>query len=187
MQKLFPDHPVHVGQRTIRTAIASVLCAAVYLLISRNPTFAVIGAIFGTGGDRTDSFRQGGNRFFGTLFGGLLGMGLFRLYLLLYPDGDFRPLMLVFLAVGVVVLILVCQKFWQGGVQPGGVVLSILLFNTPVETYLSYSVNRIIDTGIGVLFALLVGVLLPKAQLHRWMQKLHLKKAETLSTEVETI
>lgn len=179
MQKFFPDHPVHVGQRTIKTVIAAVLCAAVYLLVSRNPTFAVIGTIFGTGNDQEDCFRQGGNRFFGTLFGGLLGMGLFRLYLLIYPQGDFRPLMLVFLAFGVLALILVCQKFWRGGVQPGGVVLAILLFNTPVETYLSYSINRIIDTGVGVLFALLVAFLLPRARLSRWMEKLHLKKTET--------
>ena len=38
----------------------------------------------------------------------------------------------------------------MGGVQPGGVVLCILLFNTPVDTYISYALNRIFDTGVGM-------------------------------------
>jgi ATP-dependent DNA helicase RecG len=63
-------------------------------------------------------------------------MLLFRLYICFVPDGKFRALMLLFLFVGVVLLILVSQMFrWVGAVQPGGVVLCIILFNTPVETY----------------------------------------------------
>ena len=59
--------------------------------------------------------------------------------------------------VGVVILIVLCQYIWVGGV-----VLCILLFNTPTDTYISYALNRIIDTGIGVLAAKIyrVGVLL---------------------------
>ncbi|MFR5787430.1 MAG: hypothetical protein ACLUHE_10245 [Christensenellales bacterium] len=51
-------------------------------------------------------------------------------------------------------MIVLCQMFWVGGVQPGGVVLCILLFNTPVELPTSsYALNRILDTTIGVLVA----------------------------------
>ena len=79
---------------------------------------------------------------------------------------------------GVVLLILVSQIFhWPGAVQPGGVVLCILLFNTPVETYISYSLNRIVDTGIGVIIALLVNWLLPRERVVAWMEKLRLKKS----------
>lgn len=174
----------HVGQRNIKTAIAATLCAVLYFLIdsSRSPAFACIGAIFGMGSDMGNSRLHGGNRFFGTLFGGLLGMALFRIYICFYPNGSedrYHALLFVLLFIGVIVLILVSQWFhWVGAVQPGGVVLCILLFNTPVDNYISYSVNRIIDTGIGVIIALLVNWLLPRERVDRWLRAIRLKKAQ---------
>ena len=49
-----------------------------------------------------------------------------------------------------------------GGVQPGGVVLCIVLFSTPVDSYVSYALNRIADTAVGVLLALLVNYIFPR-------------------------
>ena len=170
-----PDLRLHVGLRNIKTAMAATLTAILYLLVHRNPTFACIGAIFGMGSDMGNSRLNGGNRFFGTLFGGILGMVLFRIYIIFYPEGGIHALLLPLLFIGVVLLILVSQSFhWIGAVQPGGVVLCILLFNTPVETYISYSVNRIIDTGIGVLVALLVNWLLPRERMVAILEKLHI-------------
>lgn len=172
-----PTNPLHIGQRNIKTALTACLCAFVYFLIDRNPTFACIGVIFGMGSDMTNSKLHGGNRFFGTLIGGLLGMVLFRFYIIFYPEGGLHPFLLVPLFIGTVLLILFCQWFrWVGAVQPGGVVLCIILFNTPVETYISYSLNRIVDTGIGVLLALLVNALLPRERLEKWLSVFHRKK-----------
>ena len=42
------------------------------------------------------------------------------------------------------------------------VVLCIVLFSTPIETYMSYALNRIFDTAIGVIAALLVTYFLPR-------------------------
>jgi len=171
------DLRMHIGQRNIKTAIAATLTALLYFIFDRNPTFACIGAIFGLGSDMPNSRLNGGNRFFGTLFGGFLGMGLFRLYMIFVPEGGMHPALFPFLFVGVVLLILVSQIFhWPGAVQPGGVVLCILLFNTPVETYISYSLNRIVDTGIGVIIALIVNWLLPRERVIAWMEKFHLRK-----------
>ena len=58
--------------RNIKTALAACICAFLYQLIDRNPTFACIGAIFGMGNDMGNSKLNGGNRLFGTLFGGLI-------------------------------------------------------------------------------------------------------------------
>lgn len=173
---------LHVGMRSIKTAIATVVCALIYFIIGRNPTFACIGAIFGTGSDMENSWLNGGNRFFGTIIGGLLGMALFRIYIIFYPEGFFpdihlNPFMLLLVAIGVILLILFCQLFkWPGGIQPGGVVLCIILFNTPVDTYITYSLNRIIDTGIGVMVALLINLIFPREKVVNIMQKLRLKK-----------
>ncbi len=154
-QKKLPR--VHIGQRNIKTALATTLTAFIYFLVDRNPTFACIGAIFGMGSDMANSRLNGGNRFFGTLIGGFLGMLLFRLYIIFCPNGGYHFLMLAFIFIGVIILILIslwCK--WPGAIQPGGVVLCIIFFNTPVDTYISYSLNRIIDTGLGVLVALFI-------------------------------
>ena len=166
----------HIGMRNIKTAIAATLVALVYLPLQRNPTFACIGAVFGLGSDMGNSWLNGGNRLFGTIFGGLIGMALFSIYVQFYPEGGFHPLILVLLFIGVLLLILVsllCK--WPGAIQPGGVMLCILLFNQPVDTYVAYSLNRIFDTGIGVLIAMGVNLLLPRERIIGWMDKLHMK------------
>ena len=168
---------LHIGQRNIKSALAATLCALLYFVIGRNPTFACIGAIFGMGSDMGNSRLNGGNRFFGTIIGGVLGMLLFRLYICFYPQGGYSFLLLVLLFIGVVVLILVSQIFhWPGAVQPGGVVLCIILFNTPVETYISYSIWRMIDTGVGVAIALLINYMLPRERVIRFLEAAHMRK-----------
>ena len=169
-------HAPHVGMRNIKTALGVALCALVYYFWGRNPAFACIGAIFGMGHDLEDSKRNGGNRFFGTIIGGLIGMALFRFYLVFYPQGGFHPLLILLAAVGTVLLIILCQMFWAGGVQPGGVVLCIVLFSTPVETYVTYALARMFDTGVGVLAALLVNSCFPGGFTFHWMERLVGKK-----------
>ena len=164
----------HLNVRTIKMALATALCVAIYELCfeDRSPAFACIGAIFGMGENMEDSRLHGGNRLFGTIIGGLLGMLLFRVYLIFMPHGG-RTLWLVpIMFVGTVLLMFLCQIFWEGGLQPGGVVLCILLFNTPPETYISYALNRIFDTGVGVVVALFINKYFPRERVERWLEKL---------------
>ena len=165
--------PHRPGMRTIKTALAAALCAFFYYFWGRSPAFACIGAIFGMGTGTEDGYRNGGgNRLYGTILGGLLGMALFRLYLVFVPDGHHTLLLTGITFVGVVLLVMLCQVFWLGGVQPGGVVLCILLFNTPVDTYVSYALNRIFDTSIGVFAALAVSWLIPRGGLQTWKYRI---------------
>ena len=167
--------PFHVGQRSIKTAAAATLCALIYLIFDGNPTFACIGAIFGLGGDMSMSRLNGGNRFFGTIIGGMVGIALFRAHLVFFPEGDRNALILLWLFVGTILLIMLCQLFkWPGGIQPGGVVLCIILFNTPVDTYIEYSIFRMIDTGVGVACALLVNWYFTRPRVERILTVLHI-------------
>lgn len=146
-----------IGKRNLKTSLAAAICALIYAFFpTRSPAFACIGAIFGMGSDLQNSKLNGGNRFFGTIIGGLLGIVLFRFYLIFYPEGGHRWLLIPLTFVGTMILIVLCQMFWVGGVQPGGVVLCIVLFNTPIDTYVSYALNRMFDTGVGVLVAFIV-------------------------------
>ena len=147
----------HIGKRNLKTSLAAAICALIYHFFpTRSPAFACIGAIFGMGSDLQNSKLNGGNRFFGTIIGGLIGMALFRFYLIFFPEGGHRWLLIPLTFIGTMILIVLCQMFWVGGVQPGGVVLCIVLFNTPIDTYVSYALNRMFDTGVGVLVAFIV-------------------------------
>ena len=167
-----------VGMRNVKTALAAAFCAFIYYFVGRSPAFACIGAIFGMGSDMEDSRKNGGNRLFGTLIGGLLGMVLFRLYLFIEPTGKYTLWLVPLTFIGTVILIVLCQMFWVGGVQPGGVVLCILLFNTPVDTYISYALYRILDTTIGVLIAWAVSYVFPRGWMQMWKERLEARKAK---------
>ena len=166
-----------VGMRNVKTALAAAFCALAYYFVGRSPAFACIGAIFGMGSDMEDSRKNGGNRLFGTLIGGLLGMLLVRIYLIFKPDGAYTLWLVPLTFIGTVILIVLCQMVWVGGVQPGGVVLCILLFNTPVESYVSYALYRIFDTTIGVLVAWAVSYVFPRGWMQLWQERIEALKA----------
>ena len=163
--------PIHIGMRTFKTALATAFCAFLYYFTDRSPAFACIGVIFGMGANMEDARKNGGNRLFGTIIGGLVGIVLFKLYLHFVPDGHYTLLMIPFVFVGTVLLVLLCQMFWVGGVQPGGVVLCILLFNTPAATYIDYAMNRIFDTAVGVIIALIVSYVFPRGWMQLWPER----------------
>ena len=168
-----PARPLpHIGLRNLKTALSASLCALIYFFLNRNPAFACIGAIFGMGADMDHSKLHGGNRLFGTVIGGFLGIGLYRIYLVFYPDGGRHLLLVPLLFGGIVVLILLAQIFWVGAVQPGGVVLCLLLFSMGPDDYIAYSLNRMLDTGVGVAMSLLINGLLPRERLDAWQEKL---------------
>lgn len=180
-------NPIHapipgLGQRSIKTAIVATLIVLIYAVIpDHNPTFACIGAIFGMGADMEDSLRSGGNRFFGTVIGGIIGLALYETEYLLFPEGNYLiclPLMFV----GIILLVSMCVLFhWPGGVQPGGVVLCIILFNTPAHQ-IDYALWRMVDTGVGVALALMVNSFFSRERLDKWYHKF-LKNEETYAEE----
>ncbi len=156
-----------LGQRSIKTALVTTLLVLIYAFIpDHNPTFACIGAIFGRGADLEESKRSGGNRFVGTVIGGVMGILLFWIEHLIFPEGNYWIRMpLVF--VGIIFMISICVLFkWPGGVQPGGVVLFIILFNTPAHQ-IDYAVWRMIDTGVGVVMALAVNAYFTRERIER--------------------
>ena len=181
MQGYHEKFRLHIGMRNVKTALTATICAFIYFLMDRNPTFACIGAIFGTGSDMDNSKLNGGNRLFGTIIGGVIGMILFPIYLLFYPEGGMHLPLLIFLFIGVIILIMTSLAFhWPGAIQPGGVVLCIILFNTPVDTYIQYSVNRIFDTAFGVIWAIFINDILPRERVVRFLNKLGLHKLDDM-------
>ena len=178
-----PKFRLHIGMRNVKTAISATLVALIYFIIDRNPTFACIGAIFGMGSDMNNSKLHGGNRLFGTIIGGVLGMLLFHIYIQFYKKKEKHYIILLLLFIGTLLLVMTSLFFkWPGAIQPGGVVLCIILFNTPVDTYISYSLNRILDTAIGVIISLIINWLFPRERVVRFLHKLGMHKLDDLET-----
>ena len=177
MDAAVKQKPLHIGQQNIKTALTATLLALIYLLIDRNPTFAIIGVVYGTGSCMKDSKHHGFDCFFGTLFGGLLGMGLHWLYLFIDPHGEPSLMLLPFLFVGLMVLVLLSRSLWKGAVHEGGVLIAIMLYHTHGD-FVPYAINRIIDIGVGVLVAIAVCKLLPRERMHKILEFLHLRKKE---------
>ena len=169
--------PIHtaipgLGQRSIKTALAAAIIALIYLPLERNPSFSCIGVIFGMGNNIEDSRLNGGNRLIGTIIGGFVGMSMFWLEHVIYPSGNYYlKVLLVFF--GLIILIWSSVAFrWPCAVQPGGVVLCIIMFNTP-ENHIDYAFNRMIDTAIGVVFALAINRIVTRERVDRLLKRMN--------------
>ncbi|MEG0179494.1 MAG: aromatic acid exporter family protein [Oscillospiraceae bacterium] len=143
-----------IGMRNVKTAVSATLCAIIYMFFDRNPTFACIGAVFGMDNSVPSSIKTGGNRLIGTVIGGLTGMLFFSISLIM----PYRKLMhLVLLFVGIMVLIYLSHILkCSGAIGAGAVVFFIVMLNTPENQYVSYALNRMFDTGFGVIMSILI-------------------------------
>lgn len=163
-QRIHLHRPGRVGMRTVKTVVSATLVAIVYGLVndytplSVNPCFACIGAVFGMGNVWRGGLQSGGNRFVGTLIGGLV---VIPVYWLSHLSGWPVP-QWIWVAVGLFVVLEAHQIFGaNGAIQPGAVVFFVVLDTVVPERYISYTVARIIDTGIGVAVSLAINRIWP--------------------------
>ena len=149
-----------VTDRVWRSALVVLVTAILYEYVfqHRNPCFALIGAVYGIGSQFEEGFHNGFNRFLGTFVGGLLVIPFYTLYthpLFGLPDWFFMVLGLC--------LVLLCNLALgaDSAIQPGTVVYFVVMFTVGQERVVPYTIARIIDTGVGVLIALVVTTVLP--------------------------
>ena len=151
---------VRLSARIWKTPLAVMITAIIYeyLLNGRNPCFALIGAVYGVGSQFQEGFHNGINRFIGTFVGGLLVIPFYTLY-------NVKPFGIpdwFWLVLGL------CLVVWcnlalgaDSAIQPGTVVYFVVLFTVGQERVVSYTIARIIDTGVGVLIALMLTMIHP--------------------------
>lgn len=146
--------------RIWRTPLAVMITALIYryLLHGRNPCFALIGAAYGVGSQFEEGFHNGINRFIGTFVGGFLVIPFYWLYVhqpFGIPDW-------VWLVSGLC-LVLWCSLALgaDSAIQPGMVVYFVVMFMVGEEEVTAYTIARVLDTGAGVLIALLLTMLIP--------------------------
>ena len=149
-----------ITDRVWRSALVVLATAIIYeyLFQNRNPCFALIGAVYGVGSQFEEGFHNGFNRFIGTFVGGLLVIPFYTLYttpLFGVPDWAWMVLGLC--------LVLLCNLALgaDSAIQPGTVVYFVVMFTVGQERVVPYTIARIIDTGVGVLIALVITTILP--------------------------
>ena len=141
-----------VGLRVVKTVLSCLLVALVYeyVLGGRNPCFACIGAVYGMGSQFQEGFHNGFNRFVGTFFGGLMVIPFYWLYV----DTPFGIPNYIYMVAGLFCVIYLNLAFGaNNAIQPGTVVYFVVMFTQPASGYVSYTIARIIDTGVGAMFS----------------------------------
>ncbi|MGD9568464.1 MAG: aromatic acid exporter family protein [Sedimentibacter sp.] len=144
-----------IGMRNIKTSISVFLCLLIFEFINRdNAIHACIAAIICMQNTIDDSFKKGGERVFGTIIGGIAGV----LILFTVKELGNEKLLLFIIPLGIIILIEICVslKFKQSVVICCVVYLSILISKEHEGGYILYTINRIIDTTIGIMITIFV-------------------------------
>ncbi|MDF2615916.1 MAG: fusaric acid resistance family protein [Sedimentibacter sp.] len=146
-----------IGMRNIKTTLSVFLCLLLFDIISReNSIYACVAAVICMQNTIVDSLEKGVSRVLGTIVGGLVG--IFVLFVVSEIFIVNEDMMIFIIPLGIILLIEICvmidQK--QAVVISCVVYLSILISKNRDGGYVLYTVNRVLDTSIGIVIALLV-------------------------------
>ena len=137
-----------IGLRNIKTAISVFICITIFSLLNRqDPFFACIATVICMKESVYNSYIIGKYRMIGTIFGGVLGF----LLISIFSNNA------IVAALGISLIIYLCNSFGkQDSIVISCVVFLAVMTNLKgVESYI-YAMDRIIDTFIGIIIAILV-------------------------------
>lgn len=164
------------GMRNIKTAVSVLLCLVVYVLFPllaeitnefdgkffelltfivnrQDPMFACIAAVVVMQSTVADSVSSGKSRIYGTAIGAAAGL----LFLLINLSVPVRLLNILLIAVGVVFLIYVCNLLkLQNAVSISVITFLVILISIGQKSPITYAINRLLDTGIGIVISIFV-------------------------------
>lgn len=164
------------GMRNIKTAVSVLLCLVVYVLFPllaeitnefdgkffelltfivnrQDPMFACIAAVVVMQSTVADSVSSGKSRIYGTALGVAAGL----LFLLINLSVPVHLLNILLIAIGVVFLIYVCNLLkLQNAVSISVITFLVILISIGQKSPILYAVNRLLDTGIGIVISIFV-------------------------------
>lgn len=144
-----------IGMRNIKTSLSVFLCLLFFELINRdNSIFACIAAVICLQNTVLDSMEKGVARILGTIIGGVVGALVIFIVNTYFGD----KILIFIIPLGIMLLIQICVSLnlKQSVVICCVVYLSIMITKNHQGGYVLYTINRVIDTSIGIIFALLV-------------------------------
>lgn len=149
-----------IGQRIIRTAVAVLVCLLIHIGrgYEGNVVESCVAAIICLQPYVKDSWENALNRLCGTFLGGIWGL-LFLLLMQYVPElGQNMVVVYCIMAIGVVLSLYSCVllKTADSASLASIVFLCVIIAYPDVDTPLVQSMNRIIDTIIGVVVAITI-------------------------------
>ena len=134
--------------RILKTALAVVLCVLISRILKLEYAFyASIAAIITMENTVSNSFNAGKNRMLGTLVGALIG----------FLCASIMPGNAILCGLGIIVVIYLCNFLkWSKSVSIACIVFLAIMINLDGKNPVFYSLNRIVDTFMGIIIAVLI-------------------------------
>ncbi|MPQ43692.1 FUSC family protein [Clostridium tarantellae] len=143
-----------IGARNIKTALSVVICVLLFKVLKRPyPFYACIAAVICMKDNVKNSVKIGKNRMIGTLIGGLVGLVI----TLIAKKFNLENFSALFTGLGIVTTIYscnLCKK--KESVTIACIVLIAIMVNLKGTAPFAYAFNRILDTFVGIIVALLI-------------------------------
>ena len=157
------QHPFHIGLRTFKTAVSAFICVVLFKVLHRgSPMLAVLSTVFSLRTDHKQTWKFGISRFYGNMSGGVLAIILLQSYRY-FTLPDYADLLLV--PVGIILLILFCNRFNKTAVINSSATFLVIFYNIEAAVNVEYAIQRVLDTLIGAVIAMIVNRLLPSPHL----------------------
>ena len=144
-----------IGMRNIKTSTSVFICLLLFQLLNRdNAIQACIAAVICMQNTIVDSFKRGADRVKGTIIGGIGG----AIVLFFVTTFGHENLLIFIIPLGIIILIEICVTIdmKQSVVICCVVYLGILISKEHEGGYIFYTLNRVIDTTVGIMITLLV-------------------------------
>lgn len=144
-----------IGMRNIKTSTSVFLCLLLFQIFNRdNALMACIAAVICMQNTVVDSFTKGKERVVGTIIGGIAG----AFVLFIINTFGHENILIFIIPIGIIILIEICVSVdMKNSVVICCVVyLGLLTSGKHEGGYIVYTINRIIDTSLGIVIALLV-------------------------------
>ncbi|OAB36008.1 FUSC family protein [Paenibacillus glacialis] len=149
-----------IGMRNIKTAIAILVCLIIANFLQlQYPFYAAIATMISMENSVTNSFAAGKYRVMGTFVGAGAGLAF----------ASIQPENVWLCALGTIVVIYICNLVkWNKSIPIAIIVFLAIMLNLQGDSPFHYSINRIIDTLIGVGVAVMVNYLVfpPKYEIN---------------------
>lgn len=162
-----------IGMRNIKTAIAVFICIITLGFSKFNfPFYACIAAIITMDKTIYNSFKIGKNRTIGTTIGALVGL----VFALLMPNNNF--LIPLCMAIGISLTIYLCNTLgYKKSITIACIVFIAITGNLKGTSPLHYATNRLFETVLGIIIAVIVNYLVfppnLKKQIFESSNKIH--------------
>ncbi|MDT2759356.1 FUSC family protein [Enterococcus xiangfangensis] len=172
-----------LGMRTLKTALAVMLCILLFQVTDRgSPLIAALAAVFSLRQDLNTSISFGRSRVLGNSLGGLLALIFY--YIQSFFKNDFYVELIILPLFVILVIVLSDGLNNNSGIISAIATMLLIALSIPQGESFLYALNRVLDTFIGTIIGIsLNGVISPQTdekekQIKEDLVELRKKEAE---------